>query len=144
MEQIPLRIPSPDLWSFPRWLRLLRQDKHLKGTGEGGGDAALVPWSQYDELRLQQEMAIRQLNHFVHICGGSSVGEAECEAEAREAQKKYQILTKRHDKYCLRGFAKCTEDKRVRLAYLPNTCRCETTEVVQFLSCSLIVQCAKY
>lgn len=113
MEQIPLRIPSPDLWSFPRWLRLLRQDRQLKGTGDGSGDAALVPWPQYDELRLQQEMAIRQLNHFVHTCGGSSAGEAECEAEAREAQKKYQILTKRHDKYCLRGFAKCTEDKRL-------------------------------
>ncbi|CDJ36179.1 uncharacterized protein EMH_0009480 [Eimeria mitis] len=113
MEQIPLRIPSPDLWSYSRWQRLLRQDKQLKGVGDGGGDAALVPWPQYDELRLQQEMAIRQLNHFVSICGGSAVGGAEGDAEAREAQRKLQLLSKRHDKFCLRGFAKCTDDKRL-------------------------------
>ncbi|KAL8428949.1 hypothetical protein Efla_000989 [Eimeria flavescens] len=113
MEHIPLRVPSPDLWSFPRWQRLLRQDKQLKGVGDGGGDAALVPWPQYDELRLQQEMALRQLNHFVSTCGGSSLGDAECETEAREAQRRLQLLTKRHDKYCLRGFAKCTDDKRL-------------------------------
>lgn len=114
MEHIPLRIPSPDLWSYARWQRLLRQDKQLKGVGDGGGDAALVPWPQYDELRLQQEMAIRQLNHFVSICGGSASGGAEGDAEAREAQRKLQLLSKRHDKFCLRGFAKCTDDKRVR------------------------------
>ncbi|CDI73926.1 hypothetical protein, conserved [Eimeria praecox] len=112
MEHIPLRIPSPDLWSYPRWQRLLRQDKQLKGVGDGGGDAALVPWPQYDELRLQQEMAIRQLNHFVSICGGSAAGGVEGDAEAREAQRKLQVLSKRHDKFCLRGFAKCTDDKR--------------------------------
>ncbi|KAL8429432.1 hypothetical protein ACSSS7_006618 [Eimeria intestinalis] len=113
MEHVPLRIPAPDLWSFPRWYRLLRQDKQLKGVGDGGGDAALVPWSQYDELRLQQELAIRQLNHFVTTFGGSSLGDAECETEAREAQRKLQLLTKKHDKFCLRGFAKCTDDKRL-------------------------------
>ncbi|KAL8455422.1 hypothetical protein Emag_000806 [Eimeria magna] len=118
MEHIPLRIPAPDLWSFSRWHRLLRQDKQLKGVGDGGGDAALVPWPQYDELRLQQELAIRQLNHFVTTFGGSSLGDAECETEAREAQRKLQLLTKKHDKFCLRGFAKCTDDKRVRLCML--------------------------
>ncbi|PFH34213.1 hypothetical protein BESB_073650 [Besnoitia besnoiti] len=142
VEQLPLRLPFTDVWPYMRWRQLLLKDKNLKGvvaqTGSSKGDAAvamgeaaLVPWHQFDEVRMRNEVVLR----FVCVAlrnweGGGAGGGAggpenqqdvlkmEQAQESVEAEKRFMAIVKNHDKFALREFLACREDRRLHPAAL--------------------------
>lgn len=155
MEHLPLRLPFTDIWSYSRWQQLLLKDKHLKGVvaapassasssvfGRGGkdgqgnnpssavlpmGEAALVPWQQFDEIRWRNEVVMRLMCVALRNWEGGGAGggaggpenqqdmlKMEQQKESAEAEKKFTTLMKTHDRFALRQFLVCREDRRVR------------------------------
>lgn len=147
MEHLPLRLPFTDIWPYPRWQQLLLKDKHLKGVvasssgtgrglkdGQGSssavlpmGEAALVPWQQFDEIRWRNEVVMRLMCIALRNWEGGGAGggaggpenqqdmlKMEQQKESADAEKKFTNLMKTHDRYALRQFLVCREDRRVR------------------------------
>ncbi|PHJ18262.1 hypothetical protein CSUI_007912 [Cystoisospora suis] len=158
MEHLPLRLPFTDIWPYPRWQQLLLKDKHLKGivasssssssgTGRGVkdgqgnsstssavlpmGEAALVPWQQFDEIRWRNEVVMRLMCIALRNWEGGGAGggaggpenqqdmlKMEQQKESADAEKKFTNLMKTHDRYALRQFLVCREDRRLHPAAL--------------------------
>ncbi|CBZ55179.1 conserved hypothetical protein [Neospora caninum Liverpool] len=144
LEQLPLRLPFTDVWPYMRWRQLLLKDKNLKGIvqagkkGEGAsgaavtmGEAALVPWHQFDEMRWRNEVVMRLMCIALRNWEGGGAGggaggpenqqevlKMEQSRESLEAEKRFTTLMKNHDKFALREFLVCREDRRLHSAAL--------------------------
>ncbi|KFG66009.1 hypothetical protein TGRUB_312500 [Toxoplasma gondii RUB] len=143
LEQLPLRLPFTDVWPYMRWRQLLLKDKNLKGivtqpAGKNGdsaaltmGEAALVPWHQFDEMRWRNEVVMRLMcialkNWEGGGAGGGAGGpenqqdvlKMEQSREGAEAEKRFTTLMKNHDKFAMREFLVCREDRRLHPAAL--------------------------